>query len=105
MDKKNLNEPGICTRFLTPAVVGAGSELALQICQSAFDAAVPILSQLLKAETAEREARSIAYQIKDARFPACKNLAGFDFASSEANEALVASCTAATSWTVPTTSS
>ena len=55
----------------------------------AFDAAVPILSQLLKAETAEREVRSIAYQIKAARLPAYKDLAGFDFASSEANEALV----------------
>jgi hypothetical protein len=30
----------------------------------AFDAAVPILSQLLKAEMAEREVRSVAYQIK-----------------------------------------
>ena len=55
----------------------------------AFDAAVPILSQLLKAETAEREVRSIAYQIKAARFPTYKDLAGFDFASSEVNEALV----------------
>lgn len=55
----------------------------------AFDAAVPILSQLLKAETAEREVRSIAYQIKAARFPTYKDLAGFDFASSEINEALV----------------
>ena len=36
----------------------------------AFDAAVPILSQLLKAEVAEREVRSIAYQIKAAKFPA-----------------------------------
>ena len=55
----------------------------------AFDAAVPILSQLLKAEMAEREVRSIAYQIKAARLPAYKDLAGFDFASSEVNEALV----------------
>ena len=55
----------------------------------AFEAAVPILSQLLKAEVAEREVRSIAYQIKSARFPAYKDLAGFDFASSEVNEALV----------------
>ena len=55
----------------------------------AFDAAVPILSQLLKAELAEREVRSIAYQIKAARFPAYKDLAGFDFSSSEVNEALV----------------
>lgn len=55
----------------------------------AFDAAVPILSQLLKAEMSEREVRSIAYQIKAARFPAYKDLAGFDFAVSEVNEALV----------------
>jgi DNA replication protein DnaC len=55
----------------------------------AFEAAVPILSQLLKAEMAEREVRSIAYQIKAARFPAYKDLAGFDFAISEINEALV----------------
>ena len=47
------------------------------------------LAQLLKAETAEREVRSIAYQIKAARFPTYKDLAGFDFASSEVNEALV----------------
>jgi DNA replication protein DnaC len=55
----------------------------------AFEAAVPILSQLLKAETAERDVRSVANRIKAARFPAYKDLAGFDFASSEANEALV----------------
>ena len=55
----------------------------------AFDAAVPILSQLLKAELAEREVRSIAYQIKAARFPAYKDLGGFDFATSEINEAIV----------------
>src|SRR3546814_2717012 len=55
----------------------------------AFEAAVPILSQLLKAETAEREVRSVAYQPKAARLPAYRDLAGFDFASSEINEALV----------------
>jgi hypothetical protein len=44
----------------------------------AFDAAIPILSQLLKAETAEREVRSVAYQIKVARFPVYKDLAGRD---------------------------
>jgi DNA replication protein DnaC len=55
----------------------------------AFEAAVPMLSQLLKAEMAEREVRSIAYQIKAARFPAYKDLAGFDFAAGEINEALV----------------
>src|SRR6201994_2212096 len=55
----------------------------------AFQAAIPVLSQLLKAETAEREVRSMAYQLKVARFPAYRDLAGFDFASSEVNEALV----------------
>ncbi|BCH57144.1 ATP-binding protein (plasmid) [Agrobacterium vitis] len=55
----------------------------------AFEAAIPILSQLLKAETAEREVRSTAYQLKIARFPAYRDLNGFDFASSEINEALV----------------
>ena len=55
----------------------------------AFEAAIPILSQLLKAETAEREVRSTAYQLKTARFPAYRDLNGFDFSSSEINEALV----------------
>jgi len=55
----------------------------------AFEAAVPTLSQLLKAEMAEREVRSVAYHTKAARFPAYKDLASFDFAASEVNEATV----------------
>ena len=55
----------------------------------AFEAALPILSQLLKAETADREVRSTAYQLKAARFPNYRDLTGFDFASSEVNEALI----------------
>ena len=55
----------------------------------AFQTAIPVLSQLLKAEIAEREVRSIAYQLKAARFPTYKDLAGFDFASSQLDEALV----------------
>ena len=55
----------------------------------AFEASIPILSQLLKAETAEREVRSTAYQLKTARFPAYRDLNGFDFSSSEVNEVLV----------------
>ena len=53
----------------------------------AFEAAISTLSQLLKAEMAEREVRSVAYHIKSARFPAYKDLASFDFAASEVNEA------------------
>ncbi|WP_367161067.1 IS21-like element helper ATPase IstB (plasmid) [Kozakia baliensis] len=55
----------------------------------AFEAAIPVLSQLLKAELAEREVRSIAYQTKTAKFPAYKDLAGFDFSAAEVNEAMV----------------
>src|SRR3546814_20051960 len=52
----------------------------------AFDAAVPILSQLLKAEMAEREVRSIAYHMKAARLPAYKAISGSHFAPSQINE-------------------
>ena len=55
----------------------------------AFDAAIPMLSQLLKAEIAEREVRSIAYHMKAARFPAYKDISGFDFGAREVREALV----------------
>jgi hypothetical protein len=77
---------------------------------SAFEAALPILSQLLKAETADREVRSTAYQLKAARFPNYRDLAGFDFASSEVPAARSmklssASFTAASSWRTRTTPS
>ncbi|MEE8617451.1 MAG: IS21-like element helper ATPase IstB [Roseateles sp.] len=55
----------------------------------AFDAAQPVLAQLLKAETAEREVRTVGYQLKQARFPAYRDLAGFQFEHSHVNEALV----------------
>ena len=55
----------------------------------AFNSAQGMLSDLLKAELAEREVRSVAYQMKIARFPAYRDLAGFDFSQSVANEALV----------------
>ena len=55
----------------------------------AFEAATPMLSQLLKAEIAEREVRSITYQTKVARFPSYKDLAGFDLKSSDISEATV----------------
>ena len=53
----------------------------------AFEAALPILSQLLKAEAADREARSTAYQLKAARFRNYRDPTGFDLAGSEVNDA------------------
>ena len=57
----------------------------------AYQQALPILETLLKAEVAEREVRSINYQMKAARFPAYRDLAGFDFNQSSVDEALVRS--------------
>ena len=55
----------------------------------AYQAAQTILDSLLKAEVAEREVRSVNYQIKLARFPAYRDLSGFDFSQSVVNEALI----------------
>ena len=57
----------------------------------AYQQAIPILETLLKAEVAEREVRSINYQMKAARFPAYRDLAGFDFTESNVDEALIRS--------------
>jgi len=54
-----------------------------------YQQAVPILETLLKAEVAERDVRSINYQMKAARFPAYRDLAGFEFTESQVDEALV----------------
>ena len=54
-----------------------------------YQQAVPILETLLKAEAAEREVRSINYQMKAARFPAYRDLAGFEFTESQVDEAVV----------------
>lgn len=66
----------------------AVEELAAQN-SPAYLNAQSILDSLLKAELAEREVRSVNYQMKLARFPAYRDLSGFDFSQSVANEALV----------------
>jgi len=48
-----------------------------------------LVRQLLDAEGAERTVRSIAYQMHVARFPAHRDLAGFDFGASSVDETLV----------------
>lgn len=45
-----------------------------------------ILLELLNAEQAEREARSIRYRLGQARFPVAKDLDQFDFTASPVNE-------------------
>ena len=50
-----------------------------------------ILGDLLKAELAEKTARSVRYQMSAAQFPVMKHLAEFDFDAAPVNEALVRS--------------
>ena len=56
-----------------------------------------ILGDLLSAEVAEKQARSISYQIGAAKLPLAKELTEFEFTGSPVNEALCATCTAADS--------
>jgi DNA replication protein DnaC len=55
----------------------------------AFKQSNELLEKLIKAEVAEREVRSINYQMHIAKFPAHKDLAGFDFAASAVSEGQV----------------
>ena len=48
-----------------------------------------LLDTLIKAEVADREVRSIQYQMRIAKFPAYRDLSGFDFTESTVNEATV----------------
>ena len=55
----------------------------------AWQQALPILETLLKAEVADREVRSVAYQMSAARFPAYRDLYGFNFGESDVDERLI----------------
>ena len=49
-----------------------------------------LMMQLIKSETAEREVRSVAYQMKAARFPAHRDFNGFTFSEAQVDESLMA---------------
>jgi DNA replication protein DnaC len=69
-------------------MAGAVAELAEQGAP-AFRQSSELLEKLIKAEVAEREVRSINYQMNVAKFPAHKDLAGFDFTESTVSEGQV----------------
>ena len=54
-----------------------------------FDFANTLLNQLLQAEAAERNIRSIRYQTQAARFPVQRHLQGFDFSQSKVDKQLI----------------
>lgn len=69
-------------------MASAVAELAEQGAP-AYHQSTGLLDQLIKAEVADREVRSINYQMKIARFPAHRDLAGFEFKDSAVDEAQV----------------
>src|SRR3979409_163887 len=48
-----------------------------------------IVGDLLSAEIAEKQARSIKYQLTIAKLPLAKDIANFDFTGTPVNEALI----------------
>lgn len=57
----------------------------------AYQQTTELLDPLIRAEVADREVRSINYQMKVARFPAHRDLTGFTFSDSMMSEAQVRS--------------
>ena len=67
----------------------AWAELVEQGGEAALDASRWLVEHLLQAEDADRAMRSIAHQMKSARFPMHRDLAGFDFKVSQVDRALI----------------
>jgi DNA replication protein DnaC len=88
-----MNAEAMITTLKSLKLFGMADTISTMATQAspAYQQAVPILETLLKAEVAEREVRSINYQMKVAKFPAYRDLAGFDFTQSAVDEALVRS--------------
>lgn len=70
-------------------MAGAWAELAEQGHGLGIQTSRWLVEHLLQAEDVDRGMRSIAHQMKSARFPVHGDLAGFDFAASQVDEALV----------------
>jgi DNA replication protein DnaC len=88
-----MNAESMITTLKSMKLHGMADAIATLAEQSspAYQRAEPVLEILLKAESAEREVRSINYQMTIAKFPAYRDLAGFDFTQSPVDEALVQS--------------
>ncbi len=78
-------------------MAGAIDELADQGAP-AYQQAVGMLEGLIKAEVAEREVRSVNYQMKIARFPAHRDLTGFNFSKARSTRHWCVHCIVASSW-------
>lgn len=88
-----MKADALVTTFKSLKLFGMADSIAELALQSSpvYQQSVPILDTLLRAEIAERDVRSINYQMKAAKFPAYRDLAGFDFSQCAVDEALIRS--------------
>ena len=70
-------------------MAAAWADLTVQGGDSTLDASRWLIEHLLQAEDVDRAMRSIAHQMKSARFPMHRDMAGFDFEASQVDKALV----------------
>lgn len=70
-------------------MAGTWADLLSQGTSPKLDASRWLIEHLLEAETTERALRSVNYQMHAARFPAHRDLAGFDFEASKVDRGLV----------------
>ena len=88
-----MNQEALIKSLKTLKLFGMAETLSERNTQSTplYQQVIPLLETLIKAEVAERDVRSINYQMKVAKFPVYRDLSSFDFAESMADEALVRS--------------
>ena len=70
-------------------MAGAWADLAEQGRNAGLDSSRWLIEHLLQAETTDRAMRSVSYQMSAAKFPAHRDLAGFDFESSRVDRGLI----------------
>ena len=70
-------------------MAAAWADLTAQGGDSTLDSSRWLIEHLLQAEDVDRVMRSIAHQMKAARFPMHRDMAGFDFEASQVDQALI----------------
>jgi DNA replication protein DnaC len=70
-------------------MAGAWDEIVAQDAQATIESSRWLIEHLLAAEETDRAMRSVSYQMHAARFPAHRDLAGFDFSQSKVEQRLI----------------
>jgi DNA replication protein DnaC len=70
-------------------MAGAWADLQAPGTNAGVDSSRWLIEHLLQAESTDRAMRSVSYQMSAARFPAHRDLAGFDFDAAKVDRALI----------------